>query len=289
MYNEKLLFKGNRLSEEELADILNPIKQEELDKYDKLLNLEGLMTDIEDFYEKFIGYLQTGNSAQYDKNYQTIEETVTVKRYHKKVPTLKPEIIDDEIELEQTSDNDIWIDCTADTEGAVSYDFTYTRKKLFEKGNEKIRYDLLTGKEIFEGNLKNIIETNFSLPPNLKALNTININDTIQNLLDIKDVFIDNPQYSNRVCIMLIDCILEGLNDIINNIEVKYKQKDLIDVSKLVLQLPSLRANWKACYDAYEKTKNFGFSGYKKANYSDLDSGYSINYKDLMAKYGIEV
>lgn len=289
MYNEKLLFKGNRLSEEELADILNPIKQEEIDKYDRLLNLEGLMTDISDFYEKFIAYLQTGNSAEFDKNYEIIEEDVKVIRYHKKIPSLKPEVIDGEIELKKTSENDIWIDCTADTLGAEPYDYIFKRKKLVRKNSDKIRYDYLKGDEIFNNNLKSVVSLGLELPDNLKALDNININDTIQCLSDLKEVFIDNPQFSNRVCIMLVDCILEGLYDIINNIQQQYNKNSLINVREFVLQLPMLRANWQACYNAYEKSKNFGFSGYKKANLSDLDKGYSLSYKDLMKQYGIEV
>lgn len=282
MYRDDLLFEGNRISEEELGKILNPIKEDELDKYDSLLNLEGMFKDIEDFYEKFFAYIQTGNAGSYDKNYEIVEETKTVTRYHKKIPTLKPELVNDEIELEQTSDNDIWIDCMANDEGAVAYDYTYTFKKLIQKSSDKLRAEYLTGQELFDSNLKSLVSLGLSLPENLKALDTININDTIKNLVDLKEIFIDNPQFSNRVCIMLIDCILESLYETIGNIELKYKNKTLINITELIKQLPALKANWIACYNAYEKSKNFGFSGYKKANESDIDEGYSLSYEDLL-------
>ena len=200
MDNQELMFKGDRLTLEDLGKIVNPFNEDEINKYDKLLNLKGLIQDITDYLEKFCAYILEGNAGAYDKNYEVIEKTEPVKRYHKKVPALKPVNDNGKIELEQTSDNDVWIDCTADTEGAVAYDYVYTRKELVEKNDiKKIRYDLLEGSEIFGKDIKNIIDLGLDLPPNLKALNNMNINDTIQNLLDLKEAFIDNPRFPDRL------------------------------------------------------------------------------------------
>ena len=118
------------------------------------------------------------------------------------------------------------------------------------------------------------------------------------NLLDLKEAFIDNPRFPDRLCIMLIDCMLYtdekttwkdagGLDRIIKFIEEN--RKSFIDVNKFIKLLPQIKSQWKACYNAYEKTKNFGFSGYKQANESDLDKGYTTSYKDLMAKVDIYI
>lgn len=293
MYNKELLVKGNRLSTQELADILNPIKQEDIDKYDRILNLEGLFKDINDYFEKFIAYLQTGNSAQYDKSFQIIEETVTVKRYHKKVPSMTIKDVNNNLELEQTSDNEIWIDCSADDEGAVSYDYSFTRQKLVEKPDNTVlalaqlfnKLDTIkTGKSA-----NNLLSAGLELPENLKALNYININDTIENINQLREVFVDNQQFSNRVCLMFINSVLNSLQETINKLKKSYQEGSIVNIKQFIALLPSLRANWKACYDAYEKAKNLGFSGYKKANLDDLDRGFSLSYKDLMNKYGIKV
>ena len=81
--------------------------------------------------------------------------------------------------------------------------------------------------------------------------------------------------------------MLNSIEETLNKIE--QDKNNLIDITAFIKALPQLKSNWVASYNAYEKTKNFGFSGYKKANPDDLDRGYSVSYKDLMKSVGITV
>lgn len=243
---DDLLYEENILNEKEVSQILNPFDEKILKEYGSDIALSGYTKVVEEYIKKINSFLEYNNCNKFDKHYKEVIQEYKIVRFRKKV-----------------NENE-YVDCLADSEGAQPYDYILKTKTYVEdeQGKDNV-----------------YIEFNNDLPKEFKSFNKCDITELINNFEKIKKLLYNEKVITKKVAINL-------MNDIIKSIEVAqsetknwYLEKKFWNKEKQISNLPSIKQQYIEYYNLYEKLKSqqsFYVTKAKYTNGSEIDTGLNI-------------
>lgn len=279
-----LLYQENIITQEELAKIINPISDELLDEYGGDISLSGFSKVVAEYISKINSYLEYGNMNKFNKDYEETEVETPIIRYHRLTDYILcdendegAEVVEQEINQYNSNGNIIstkkqkvymkkvepyYIDCLADDEGAVAYETTVKTKKFIEKKSAKDSF-------IFDTKIEN-------LPSEFLSLSKVNISMLINNLEKLRTLFFDIKVMTKKVSLTFFDDIIESINNVRQQNEDCYKNKEYFNRDVQIKNLPILKAQYISLYNAYEDLMARQSLFIKKAKHThgeELDRG----------------
>lgn len=281
---QDLLYKENIITQDELAKIVNPISEELLLKYKNDISLSGFSKVVEEYVSKINSYMQYGNMDRFDTKY--VEETVKDKiiRYHR----LTDRIVCDkndldaektEIEVAQYDKDDnfigmkkqtvytkktepYYIDCLADDEGAVAYDYIVeTKQYLVKKGSSS----------------DNVLQLDIKdLPDEFASLSFVDISAVVNNIKNLETLFFKLNVMTKKVGISFFEDIIDSIKKCRQENEKAYKEQIYFNRDNRLEQLPILRKQYIQLYNIYEDLmarQSFFIKKAKHTDGSEIDIG----------------
>lgn len=238
-----LLYQENILTQSELEQIINPFDKDMLEKYGDDIGLSGYPEIVNQFIKKVNSFIEYGNFNKYNKNYKEVIEEQKIVRYRKKV-----------------NENE-YIDCLADSEGAEPYEYTFkTVKYVEEKGATDNVYSQL----------------DVELPKEFEPLKKCDITLLLNNLQQIKFLLYNEKVITKKVAVSLLDDIIAGIDNAKDENFKQYINKSYFNKDVQLKNLPLLKQNYISYYNDYEDLMARQSLFVKKAKHTDgkeLDKG----------------
>ncbi len=254
---QDLLYKENIITQSQLEQIINPFNDELLEKYGSDIGLSGYVEVVNQFIKKINSFIEYGNFNKYNKNYKEEVEEQKIIRYRKKV-----------------NDNE-YINCLADDEGAEPYEYTYTTKKYVEI-EPKYTYKGFTKVEVEQDNDNVYSELDIELPAEFEPLKKCDITVLLNNIEKIKYLLYNEKAITKKVALSLIDDIVTGIENAKQENFNQYTNKQYFNKDIQIQNLPLLKKNYISYYNEYEDLMARQSLFVKKAkhtNGSELDKG----------------
>ena len=252
-----LLYQENILTQSELEQIINPFDEEILLKYGQDIGLSGYPNIVDQFIKKINSFIEFGSFKKYDKNYKEVIEEQKIIRYRKKI-----------------NDNE-YIDCLADSEGAQPYEYTFKTKKYVEIEKE-YRFKNFNVVEVEKENDNIYVELDVELPEEFESLKKCNISELINNLEKIRFLLYNEKVITKKVAISLLDDIITGIENAQDENFKSYVNKEYFNKDIQSKNLPLLKQNYITYYNEYEDLMARQSLFVKKAkhtNGSELNKG----------------
>lgn len=252
-----LLYEENILTQSELEQIINPFDNDILEKYGDDIGLSGYVEIVNQFIKKINSYVEYGTFEKYNKNYKEVIEEHKIIRYRKKV-----------------NENE-YIDCLADSEGAEPYEYTFTTKKYVEI-EPKYTYKGFQKSEVSQENDNVYSEIDVELPKDFEPLKKCDITLLLNNLEQIKFLLYNEKVITKKVAVSLLDDIISGIENAKQENYNQYTNKQYFNKDVQLKNLPLLKQNYVSYYNEYEDLMARQSLFVKKAKHTngkELDKG----------------
>ena len=254
-----LLYKENIITQSELEQIINPFDNDMLEQYGSDIGLSGYPEIVNQFIKKINSFIEYGNFDKYDKDYKEVIEEKTIIRYRKKV-----------------NDNE-YIDCLADSEGAEPYEYTLKIKKYVEIQPQYVFNFRKFEKEKIQTENDNVYsQIDVDLPPEFESLKRCNVTLLLNNLEKIKYLLFNEKVITKKVAVSLLDDIISGIENAQNENFQQYINKAYFNKELQSKNLPLLKKNYITYYNEYEDLMARQSLFVKKAKHTngkELDKG----------------
>ena len=236
-----LLYQENIITEDELNKIINPLDDETLEEYGTDLALKGYTFVVKEFIDKINSFFEYGHFNKYIKTYKKVEEKQVIVRYRRKL-----------------CKDGGYVDCYADDDGAEAYETEFVQTKYVQTDIKDNKYNIsyMLGKEdykIYNSDENFEIENDKeNLPEEYLPLRKANISEIINNIQQIKKLFLGLNVMTKKVALGFIEDILKGIKSAREENKDMYERQEYFNKKLQSAKLDGLKQNYITYYNEYE-------------------------------------